>query len=57
MIQKYESAYYCYILSYGCETEHYMMYKGVRSRHATKEIVIALCEQINATHNLPNVTL
>jgi len=57
MIQKYPAAYYCYIQHPGCECEHYMMFKGIRTRHSTKEEVIALCKKINSERNLPNVTL
>ena len=57
MIQKYPSAYYCYIQHPGCECEHYMMFEGIRTRHSTKGEVIELCKKINAEHGLPNVTL
>ena len=57
MKQKYPSAYHCYIQHAGYPTEHYMMAGSIRSRHETKEEVIALCKKYNAEHNLPNVTL
>lgn len=57
LTQKYTSAYYCYIQRPGCDTEHYMMSSGIRSRHGSKEEVIELCKRYNALHNLPNVTL
>ena len=57
MKQKYPSAYYCYIQHAGYPTEHYMMAGSIRSRHETKEEVIALCKKYNAEHNLPNITL
>lgn len=57
LVQKYKSAYYCYIQTPGYPTEHYMMFEGIRSRHETMAEVIALCRKINAEHKLPNVTL
>jgi len=34
-----------------------MMADGIRTRHSTKEEVIAMCKKYNAERNLPNVTL
>lgn len=49
MIQKYPSAYYCWIQHRGCEREHYMMFEGIRTRHSTKEEVIELQEDQQGT--------
>lgn len=56
MKQKYPSAYYCFIKTNGGTREHYMMFKGIRTRHNSKEEVIAQCDKVNKQYNLPNVT-
>ena len=47
LVQKYPWAYYCWVSHPGCETEHYMMHKGIRTRHGSRAEVEALCKKAN----------
>jgi hypothetical protein len=53
LVQKYPSAYYAYV---GVDT-HYVMFEGIRTRHATKDEALRICEETNARHGLPDVNV
>lgn len=53
--QKYQSAYYCWIPGY--TTEHYMMFRGIRTRHGSKEEAVEQCRIVNSRYGLPDITL
>lgn len=55
--QKYESAYYCWNCGYGSNVEHYVMFRGIRTRHATRDEALQICERINEQHGLPHVNV
>jgi len=50
--QKYESAYYLHI-----RDEHYVMFDGIRTRHATQDEALRICEEINDRYGLPHVNV
>ena len=50
LVQKYPSAYYSYTAD-----SHYVMFKGVRTQHATQDEALQACERINKQHNLPDI--
>lgn len=55
--QKSESAYYCWIPGYGSEVEHYVMFRGIRTRHATEDEALRICEKTNDRYGLPHVNV
>ena len=53
LVQKYKSAYYAYI---GTDV-HYVMFGGIRTRYASKDEALQICESTNDRHGLPHVNV
>jgi predicted methyltransferase len=54
--QKYPSAYYLYRFKDG-EKFHYVTHNGIRTRHASMDKALGVCERINKEAGLPDINV